>query len=77
MNQLNSKMKKEFVLQAVRQILCIFDLDLCLEGHSGDLEPLLLFVHHKKSYCAKYEHHPSKMKKEFVFGAFKTNFKYI
>ena len=65
------------MLQAVQHILSIFDLDLCLKGHSGDLEPSLLFVHHKQSYCARYEHHSSKMKKEFVLGAFKTNFKYI
>ena len=69
-------MKKE-LLQAVRQIISIFDLDPCLKGHSGDLEPWLLFIHYKKSYCAKYEHNPSKMKKEFMLGALKTNFKYI
>ena len=30
-------MNVEFALRAVRQILNIFDLDLCLQSHIGDL----------------------------------------
>ena len=34
-------MNVEFALRAVSQILNIFDLDLCLQSHIGDLKCLL------------------------------------
>ena len=36
------KMKEQFVLRAVRQILRIYDLGHWLQGHIDDLKPLLL-----------------------------------
>ena len=34
-------MNVEFALRAIRQILNILDLDLCLQSHIGDLKFLL------------------------------------
>ena len=45
----------EFSLRAVRQILNIFDLDLWLQSHIGDLN-FLLNLHTTCNQCAKYEH---------------------
>ena len=41
MNILHQKLKDDFVLQAIKLILSIFYLDLCLQGHIGDLKATL------------------------------------
>ena len=38
-------MKEKFGLQAIRQILSTFDLDISLQGHVGELKPLLFSTH--------------------------------
>ena len=47
-----------FTLQASRQILSIFDLNLWFQGHM--ILNLRCHLHTMSNHCAKYEHHPSK-----------------
>ena len=59
MNTLYQENKESFALKAVRRILRIFDLDLRLEGHSGDLRSFLSSTHHNQSLREIRKHPPS------------------
>ena len=62
MNILVCKLKEEFTLRALRQVLTDFkyicDLYLCLQGHIDYLNSLLL-----GNQCVKYENLPLKCEK--------------
>ena len=48
-------MNVEFALKAVRQIFDIFDLDLCLQSHIGNIF-CCCNLHTTYNHCAYYEH---------------------
>ena len=59
MKSLNQKLKEEFVLQARRQIVSIFDFEIKQQCHILKMKSLVLFSRRcaqLKNLCAKYEH---------------------
>ena len=65
MNTLGQKMRVEFALWATKQFLSIINLDTWFNVHICELKHSLSSTNHVHNHCAKYEHPPSKLKKEF------------
>ena len=65
MNSLSPKMKNEYALRAVRQIIRLCDLDLWFQGHSSGMKPTLYL--HTKTIIVPYTNTLClKMKEDFM-----------
>ena len=62
-------MNVEFALRAVRQILNILDLDLCLQSHIGDLNFFVIIYTPQATIVPNMNTLSQNIKEEFVLRA--------